>query len=57
MEVKDWIKEKGTLMEFESQRLDVDINTLLSSSSYGILSDLVDYSSSKLHWSNMVHDY
>ena len=38
MEVKDWIKEKGSLMESESQRLDVDINTLLSSSSFGILS-------------------
>ena len=38
MEVKDWIKEKGSLLESKSQRLDVDINTLLSSSSFGILS-------------------
>ena len=37
-DVKDWIKEKGTFLESESHRLDKDINTLLSCSSFGILS-------------------
>ena len=37
-EVKAWIKEKGSLMEVESLRVDEDISTLLSNSSFGILS-------------------
>ena len=48
MEVKDWIKEKGSLMESESQRLDEDINSLLSSSSFGILSQEEQTSLSQL---------
>ena len=38
MEVKDWIKDKSSHMESESRRLDGDINSLLASSSFGILS-------------------
>ena len=37
-EVKDQIKEKGTILESESHRLDKDISTLLSCSSFGIIS-------------------
>ena len=37
-DVKDWIKEKGIVLESESHRLDKDISTLLSCSSFGIIS-------------------
>ena len=38
LEVKDRIKDKSSHMESKSQRLDEDIKSLLSSSSFGILS-------------------
>ena len=37
-EVKGWIKEKGSILESESHRLDLDISTILSGSVFGILS-------------------
>ena len=37
-DVEGWIKEKGSFLESESHRLDMDICTILTGSAYGILS-------------------
>ena len=37
-EVKDWIKNKSSVMEKDSLRLDVEIRSLLTSTTLGILS-------------------